>query len=347
MKKIGIITLNTDSNFGNKLQNYALRKCVLGYKDFEVSTIWIKEQKEYKDIIKGIIKKVIKTKGSKRVDLFKKFNQYINIYWFNIQKDKDMFDYYIIGSDQVWNYTFKIVDLDLYFSKFAPKEKNISYAASFGISNIEESYKEVYKEGLNNFKMLSVREDRGKEIVNEITGREDVEVVIDPTMLLNSTQWDEIAKKPKRLKENEKYILNYFLGDIDEKRKLEIERIAKENDCKIINILDKNDPFYISGPSEFLYLEKHAFLICTDSFHSSVFAILYNRPFIIFEREDKEEKMNSRIDTLIKKFKLKNRKFEGAITKDNLQHDYTRAYEILETEREKAKKFLEKALEIL
>ena len=77
------------------------------------------------------------------------------------------------------------------------------------------------------------------------------------------------------------------------------------------------------------------------------FEILYNRPFVIFEREDKEEKMNSRIDTLLSKFKLKNRRYNGSsITKENLEHDYTEAYKILEEERKKSKAFLEKALDI-
>ena len=141
--------------------------------------------------------------------------------------------------------------------------------------------------------------------------------------------------------------MNYFLGDLSEERRKEIERIAKENNCEIINIMDKNDPLYVSGPSEFLWLEKHAFLICTDSFHSSVFALLYNRPFIVFDRKQEGiENMNSRIDTLINKFNLKNRRYAGKITEDNLKHDYTEAYEILEKEREKSRKFLEKALDI-
>ena len=111
--------------------------------------------------------------------------------------------------------------------------------------------------------------------------------------------------------------------------------------------MDKNSPFYECGPSEFLWLEKYAFLICTDSFHSSVFAILYNRPFVIFDREQKNiVSMNSRLETLIKKFKLKNRKFEGKITKENLNHDYSEAYKILEKERKKSEVFLKKALDI-
>ena len=194
--------------------------------------------------------------------------------------------------------------------------------------------------GLNN---ISVREDRGKEIIQELTGRTDVEVLVDPTMLLNADEWDKVAKKPRELK-NDKYILNYFLGELSEERNNEINRIAKENNCEVINILDKQSPFYQTGPSEFLYLEKNAFLICTDSFHSSVFAILYNRPFIIFDREDKEVKMNSRIETLISKFKLVNRNYNGKITQENLEHDYTEAYKILEKEREKSNRFLEKCL---
>ena len=140
-----------------------------------------------------------------------------------------------------------------------------------------------------------------------------------------------------------KYILNYFLGNLSDNKREEIEKVAKENNCEIINLLDKNSPFYECGPSEFLYLEKHAFLVCTDSFHSCVFAILYNKPFIVFERDDNLMSMNSRIETLINKFKLENRKFTGKITKDNLKYDYKDAYKILELERKKAKLFLKKS----
>ena len=166
-------------------------------------------------------------------------------------------------------------------------------------------------------------------------------------MLLTADEWNKVAKRPKQLK-TDKYILNYFLGELSEKRKAEIDRIAKENNCEVINILDKNSPFYCTGPSEFLYLEKNAEVICTDSFHSCVFAILFNKPFIIFNREDKKEgNMNSRIETLINKFNLKNREYNGKeITKENLNHDYTEAYKILEEERKKSIKFLRQALDI-
>ena len=144
--------------------------------------------------------------------------------------------------------------------------------------------------------------------------------------------------------EKKKYILNYFLGNLSEKRKKEISRIAKENNCKIINILDKNDNFYSCGPSEFLYLEKNAFLICTDSFHSTVFSILFNRPFIVFDREDSEVKMSSRLETLLNKFGLKNQWFDKKIKNEQLDCDYSQVPQILKEERLKAKKFINEAL---
>lgn len=72
-------------------------------------------------------------------------------------------------------------------------------------------------------------------------------------MLLTSEEWSKLARRRKQLK-TDKYILNYFLDELSEQRKNEIKRISKENDCEIINILDKNGSFYENGPSEFLYL---------------------------------------------------------------------------------------------
>ena len=165
-------------------------------------------------------------------------------------------------------------------------------------------------------------------------------------MLLTKNEWDKISIKPKQYN-NKKFIFNYFLGNLSDKRREEIERIAKKYDCEIVDIMDEKNPYYTCGPREFIWLEKNAFLICTDSFHSSVFAFLYNRPFIIFNREDSLENMSSRLNTLLEKFELKNRKYNNKeITKENLNHDYNEGYKILEKEREKSKEFLEKALEV-
>jgi len=356
LNKIAILTINDNSNYGNRLQNYAVQECLKKFNNLVETISNIKGRYGKKIIIykiKDIVKKLpFINKKYTRYNNFMKFNKYINYSKYHIDENhipNDLgkkYECFFSGSDQVWNPNFnRMSDID--FLVFAPKNKRNSFSASFGIDKIPDRLKEYYKNNLLQMNKISVREDRGKEIIRELTGRNDIEVLIDPTMLLDAEEWDKVSIKPEQIKEGEKYILNYFLGELSESRKNEIEKIAKENSCKIINIMDKNDSFYVSGPSEFLYLEKNAFLICTDSFHSSVFAILYNRPFIVFDREQEGlQSMNSRIDTLIDKFNLKNRRFTGSITNENLEHDYTEAYKILEKEREKSLKFLREALDI-
>ena len=353
MKDIGIVTIIDNNNYGNRLQNYAvqmqLQKTANNAITIKNEALLNKKSAFFEYIIRNIKSILLKTKIYKKTERkkdFLEFNKNINFSkhnfnWFhkNIYKK---YDFFIVGSDQVWNPKIgRLREFELL--QFTGKTKKISFAASFGISDLPEQYKEKTAKALKDFKAISVREDTGKRIVENLTGREDVEVLVDPTMLLTAKEWDKVAKKPEQLK-TDRYILNYFLGELSENRKKEIERVAKENHCEIINILDKNSPFYQTGPSEFLYLEKNAFLICTDSFHSSVFAILYNRPFLVFDREDNLAKMNSRIETLLSKFKLEDRKYKGKITQEMLDVDYKEAYEILKKEREKANNFLKKAL---
>ena len=351
MKRVGIITINDNNNYGNRLQNYAVQE-VLKKKNVRVETI-INQKNCKKIYIKEHIKLLLPLKKFNRIRNFYRFNKLINFSnVFLVDNNKDgkkinlMYDTFFVGSDQVWNPNFKRLS-DIDFLTFADKEKRNSFSASFGISTLSLYDEERCKKYLKEFKNVSVREDKGKELVETLTGRNDIEILVDPTMLLSKDEWDIIIKKPKQMKEEKKYILNYFLGDIPKDRKLEIERIAKEYNCEIINILDPKDQYYSSGPSEFIYLEKNAFLVCTDSFHSSVFAFLYNVPFIVFNREDKLASMNSRLETLLLKFNLKNRTFNDKnITYDNLNQDYTESYKILEEERKKADLFLKNALSI-
>lgn len=359
-QKIGIVTINDNNNYGNRLQNYAVQ-VFLEKNNCKVKTIKNIPNTNNKDKNKiQYNKKRIKNclhdvkirlknivKPDKRRKKFIEFNKNIKftktVFNINNKHIWKEYSYFIAGSDQIWNPKFGgLSDFDLL--SFAKPEQRIAFSASFGIDKLsEEKLKEKAKKELQKFKAISVREDSGKKIVEELTGRKDVQVLVDPTMLLTEQEWDEVARKPEQLKFN-KYILNYFLGELSEKRKKEIDRIAKENNCKVINILDKNDPFYQTGPSEFLYLEKNAFLICTDSFHSCIFAILFNRPFIVFDREDSNAKMNSRINTLLNKFDLEDRRFKGKINEEQINIDYTEVYEILKKEKNKIEKFIECAI---
>ncbi len=358
MKKIGIVTLNDNYNYGNRLQNYAVQEFLLEhFQDIDVETIrnfpiTNKKCGRLENIIRIIrrngfeFKRYLKS-DKKRLKNFRVFNKnikyskkifsWMHTDWFN------KFDYFLVGSDQVWNPNYRMSDLELL--KFSKKNKNIAFSASLAVDEIPENKIQRAKDGFNNFEYISVRENRGKEIIESLTGRNDIEVILDPTMLIDSKKWSNLSKKSKIIAENQKYILNYFLGEIPKEWNNEISRIAKENNCKIINILDKNDAYYQCGPEEFLYLEKNAFLVCTDSFHSSVFSIIFNTPFIVFNRKQKKIKsMNSRIDTLLNKFELENRRFEGKIEDYILDRNFSNVEKILSVERERAKQFLHKAL---
>lgn len=343
MKKVAIVTIRDNTNYGNRLQNYGLAK-TLERLNFKQYTIWDKDE-NIKVRVKKIIKNILSVfvKKYRRLYKFEKFT-YKNIRRVSYQ-DAKKFNCFVVGSDQVWNY--KLIDIDNTYFEAPKNSTTISYAASLGGSELPKEYFPRYKKMVEGYKAISVREDAGKKIMEQVTGRNDISVLIDPTLLLSSEEWNKISCKPKGLK-NEKYILCYFLGNPSKETIEEIQRVAKEKNYVIINLMDEEGKFYSCGPCEFLYLEKNAELICTDSFHSSVFALIYNRPFVIFERKDKFlGNMNSRLDTLIDKFHLKNRKYNGKnITEENLKHDYTEAYKILEEERKKSMNFLKNSLEI-
>ena len=352
MKKVGIFTLCGNNNFGNKLQNYALLKTIKEFK-YDVHTIWIEKPSNYSVIrrIAAVIKSKIKEgKNFKKTKNFIKFNkEYLNVdysivFTNNLSKINKKYNYVAIGSDQVWNNNY-IPNISIYFGENIDKEKCFSYAASFGVSSIPESLHETYKKGLNHLKNISVREKNGKDLVEMISGRKDAEVVVDPTMLLSKDEWIEIEKKPKS-NIPKKYILCYFLGKIDEDRKQEIEKVAKEYQCEIINIMDKNNEIYNIGPCEFVYLIHNSTFVFTDSFHACVFSLIFDKSFVIFDRDYKGKNMNSRIDTLLSTFSIDNRKFNNNITNDNLVHDYSKSYELLNLEKQKSIEYLKNSLNI-
>ncbi|MBR3180615.1 polysaccharide pyruvyl transferase family protein [Candidatus Saccharibacteria bacterium] len=357
MKKIAIVTIDDNNNIGNRLQNFAVQEVLQSLlpSDTMIETLKNTNRIERRETIKRRAKKtLIKIKNYKRTKNFALFNKNISFTKRSYDASnnncelKNKFDYFIVGSDQVWNPNYGWLNsIDLL--SFAKPEQRIAFSASYGINDIPENRKKDVAKELEKFKAISVREERGKEITKALTRREDIEVLLDPTMLISDEAWSKLAKKPKELEQSKQFLLCYFLGGIPDEYRQEIEAFARKNNYQIVDILDKKSKFYACGPSEFLYLEKNASLICTDSFHASVFAILNKKPFIVFEREGKtNEKMTSRLDTLIKKFKLENRWYNPSkgILKSNLTVDYSDVDRILEKERQKSVNFLRKALDI-
>ena len=280
MKKAGIITIIDKTNFGNRLQNYALSYYCNNILRIDTYTL---ENHDYLNNRKLLILRILKhyfrklkKKSEDKRDTDRKYNfllfdQKIKYHkkTINAYTNLNEFDYLIVGSDQIWNPNFRrLRDVDVL--KFANNSKKISYAASFGVEEISDKYKRKILDSISKFDCLSVREESGKRIIQSVANV-NVDVLIDPTMLLNSEDWDKISKSPKKIPKR-KYILCYFLGNNSEKRKKEINRIAQEHNYDIIDILNIDGDYYSCGPSEFIWLVKNSSFICTDSFHASVFA---------------------------------------------------------------------------
>lgn len=360
MKKVGIITINDFNNYGNRLQNYALQTVInnLGMysENIQNNNIPIKKHNE-KISIKAFIKKIIafamreQHYNKIRKINFQNFEQkYIKdskeiIFMDNVQNDlHKKYDYIVIGSDQVWNYKLsRIPKID--FALFSPRYKNISYAASFGINEISEDKKDIYIKGLNNIKHISVREDKGAEIIKSLIEKA-VPVVLDPTLLIEKEEWRNILIKPIKVPRR-KFILTYFLGRLSKERRKKIKKLSKKYNLEIVELGKIQDKIgYTAGPSEFLWYFDNAEIIFTDSFHACVFSLIFDKTFYIMDREEVGlTSMNSRIDTLLSKFKIENQRFYNW-KNINLQHDYSNAYSILQDERKKSMDFLKKALKL-
>lgn len=375
MKKVGIITIIDYNNYGNRLQNYATQE-VLKSLGFSVETIInypkkpkgdnnsrmlnkIYKLREYtisevliKVINKTILKNKIKNLKNTRLESFENFTK-LNIVETdyiisdcNIPSDlSNKFDYFITGSDQVWNPTFRYGS-SVDFLTFAPRYKRIAYAPSFGISEMPSKYKENYKTWLSEMANLSVREEAGAKIIKDLTGR-DAPVLVDPTLMLSKEKWLSISKESTNKPKGE-YLLTYFLGDISEENGKIINNLARNNNLQIVNLANiKYGQTYTAGPSEFIDYINSASIFCTDSFHGCVFSILLGKPFIVFDRQDKIPSMNSRVDTLLSKFKLESRKAQNIKNnKQAFEIDYSHVHPILEFERKKAIDYLKKALNV-
>lgn len=351
MKNVAIITICDNHNYGNRLQNYAMSK-VINSLNYNSVTLWNKSENRLIQKCKNIIGKILSIYNihRKKYAIFRKFtskyidNKYVDFNY--LDKINNEFDYFIVGSDQIWNYNFgNAKDKD--FLKFADYNKTISYAPSFGISKIDDEWKDRISDGLNHIKYLSVRENQGANIIRELSNRE-AQVVLDPTLLLSKEEWCEIEKKPKKMI-NKKYILTYFLGEKSEQLKSELKSLSMNNNLEIINLHNIEDKyFYSCGPSEFLYLFNHAELILTDSFHACVFSMIFNKPFYVFDRNSKGIKcMNSRLDTLLTTFKQEQRKVTSLENIENIfECDYKQSYEILKIKQEESLNFLKNALGI-
>lgn len=377
--KIGIITIVRVFNYGAELQAYALQKKLelMGYnveiidylfykhkkhKATRLSKPWINIgfERKVKELLYPLIyslKTFTRRKQQKILrDKFESFHKK-NTRFSKVQYSRldelysahSDYDIFIVGSDQVWN-PWSNTSLDPYFLTFAPEGKRrISYASSFGVSELPEQAIDKYKVRLNGLDEISVRESSAVELVKKLTGR-IAEHVVDPTMLLTRSEWKQVAVKPPM---DEPYILLYNVTKSDYAAKFANELSNKKN-WKIVSIRptavseDKNaEVLYIhdAGPAEFLGWFIQASLVITNSFHGTAFSVNFNRPF--FTVLPKTKSNTSRQKSLLSLLKLDSR----LLTEDDafpdsrdIDIDFMEANRILKQQRNKSLDFLIKSI---
>lgn len=324
-KNILLVTLQDNFNIGNRLQNFALQSVLS--KRYNVKIINLDNgysipSRNLKICIKNLVKYILAKLGNKkykqyfenkktekrRFNVIKQFTDkyidnitrvsYTNVYY----KNWNNYDLAVVGSDQVWHKWRNTDDeLPYYYLEFLPTQKRVAYAASFGFDSFPIEDRQQHIKGLRGMEYISCREDSGCKLVESVTGRK-IPHVLDPTLLLTAKEWRKLSTNANTFsKDQVQYAFVYFLGEITSNYRKEIESKIKKYGLKVIDFTDiSNNEIANCGPVEFLHLIDRADYVFTDSFHCTVFSILFNKHFEVFRRKEPGmEKMFSRIEELV------------------------------------------------
>jgi len=319
-KNLGIVTLQGATNYGAVLQAYALQE-TLKSNGFNVEIINYYSNHLYgyykpniflcNKNLKTFVGKILRYKINKlQYHIFETFrNNYLNLSKkiCNISSLKDYskkFDYLIVGSDQVWNSNIICGDEDLFYLNISDTAKKYSYAASVGsIKNIKDISSLI--DSIINFSNISVREsDLNELLIKQCSINSSL--VCDPTLLLSKNEWMKISKP---CEVPEEFLLVYMLNE-NEYMIQSILNFAESSNINVINIGKNISSYskkinYVSyiSPNQFIYLFSKAKYVITNSFHGTAFSIIFKKKFLTFGNG----KLNSRMETLLKAFDLKDR----------------------------------------
>lgn len=382
--KIGCVIAYTKghNNYGTSLQGYAMLKKIqqLGYEvevikyikrlstwqkiKFVVNALrageWKNIQhrltskqmlKKYPVYAAGIAERTTAVNAYKQKKLIPLFHEYIG--YDALHKGSLNYAAVVVGSDQVWT-PMSLPNKFFNLLFVSDSVRKVAYASSFGVSEIPSFQRKATGAYLDRFYKIGVREQRGKEIVEELS-HQKATVVADPTMLLSREEWEQEIADAHTTTE-ELYIFCYFLGTNQEARKAAKE-LKEKTGYKIITIrhMDEYVPEdelfgdeapYNVDPNDFVKYISRAAYVCTDSFHCTVFSILYHRQFMTFYRfaEGSKTGRNSRINSLFDLFELQERLYKGDINKITNPIDYNSVDEKLSELRKESIYFLNECL---
>lgn len=341
-KKICILTLQGNYNFGNRLQNIALQY-YLEKNNIKVVTFY-KDYKSFKMFLKSFYAKIfdkfniLKRHNSTLILRETRFNKYCKKHL--SYKSLKSFKQYIcfVGSDQVWA-PDTIIENDVFFLENIDCKKKFAYAASIAAKKVPDQLIEKYKRNIEKFDGVSVREENGKELLTQLN-ISNIECVLDPTLLLSREEWENFEEKLQLSKKP--YAIKYFLSKPNEECSENIEKYCEKKSWQLIDLTDaKCKEWYKINPGEFLYLIKNSECFFTDSFHGTIFSWIYQIPFFVYSRIS-EIDMSSRIFDLLNLFNLENR-LNMDINDENLQVNWVSS-DIFADRLATSKIFIEKSL---
>lgn len=356
MKSVSFITIHFGANFGSVLQTIATSRilkdlnckvtCINYIQDRWTWNAYFKVRNPFR-LVKRILNSPIEYANRYIYQSYlKKYVKLTSkIYRRNFAKKCPQSDYYVTGSDQVWNSKHNQgVDTIYYFNEVeAPK---IAYASSFGQEQLGEREYTYVKQLLSSYDHISVREKSGKKIVESMGFQ--AEHLLDPTFMLNKEEWGKYMS-PRMIKDD--YLLVYTPYNTVDKQAIfdAAYAIAKEKNLKVITFSwdwrkDRMADYTIryANPGDFLALMHYATYVITNSFHGTAFSVNLNKQFSVFM----PSAFSTRISSIIELCGLQNRMVSNnfSIEKANESIDYTKVNEVLEAERKKSIEFLKQAL---
>lgn len=337
--KIGIITWFTGTNYGTNLQAIALQRYLrnLGHKvqivnyevnnESDVKITFFQKLTDWHNLMTRVRRQpdkyALKYAVAKYGDKIEKRNKELSsevkeqcCLTERIHDETELidclskFNLLICGSDQIWNPRW--YDRFYYADYDGVETRRISYAPSLGVNAILEGKVSEIKRSLSKFETVSVREQKGAELLRPLMKIEPT-VVIDPTFLLDAADWERIF--PVKEKNNKRYALSMFLTDNSSHWKAS-RKFAERNGLQHVVIpycgfsyLQKADIRADAGLQEFLDLIRGAEYVLTDSFHMTAFSLIMNKQFYTFTRfkEDAYTSQNTRVRNLLDIVKLEDR----------------------------------------
>ncbi|MFW5886748.1 MAG: polysaccharide pyruvyl transferase family protein [Bacteroidota bacterium] len=353
---VGILTLPFNNKYGGILQTYALQTYLkkLGYNAIHIYRDFPEKNKfiqVLKDVVKLLIGKTILKKLKSRYTFYF-FKEYVNPKTERIRTSSDFkklkkynFSSIVVGSDQVWRKACAYGDLKMnYFMDFADDRINrMSYAASFGVDSwqFDADETEKIKNEIQKFTAVSLREKSGVELVEKHWDIK-AEHVVDPVMLLSPGDYIKLLENEQD-KKQEGDCLFYLLDFTEEKHRI-VNDIAQQFNYKTYSVNKDVVKWGIrSKPSVTSWLAGFydARFIITDSFHGTMFAILFNKPFLVIGNE---KRGLTRFNSLLNDFNLSERMVlnqnNNYMKIVNKEIDWENVQKIIEKKREEAYNFL-------